>query len=163
MCAYAQERRLWSLHQLLNVIRPNGLLLVYVWAQEQEKSASKGRKKKAACSGGANEVASSRAQRASFEKQDVLVPWQFAEPGKKSGGERKRSAEEGESRVDTDHGANCEATTSQSGVFHRYYHVFHKTELRELCELVADRASIDEYYHDRGNWCVILRKHSTSI
>ncbi|XP_065188736.1 alkylated DNA repair protein alkB homolog 8-like [Sycon ciliatum] len=212
-----RERRLNALRQLLRVTRPGGRVLVYVWAQEQEKSATKGRKKKEpslnadvvgnGCSdkkgaahghaGIGTEADKREAQRTNFQQQDVLVPWKFAEPGKKkpkSGDAKEKSrtsscssagngsdvaassnsSAPGETSVITSDSASTAdgsvtadaaeaggsaAAAGQSGeVYQRFYHVFVRSELRELCDELLTVATLADYYHDKGNWCAVLEK-----
>ncbi|XP_058489186.1 alkylated DNA repair protein alkB homolog 8 isoform X1 [Solea solea] len=50
-----------------------------------------------------------------------------------------------------------ESEGSPKPVFHRYYHVFQKEELEQLCGQIAG-VTVQSSYHDQGNWCIILEK-----
>ena len=231
-----QDRRLRALRQLLRVTRRGGSVLVYVWAQEQEKCAAKGRKKNnpspqasadtasdAGTSAGPASTATAgrEAQRSNFAQQDVLVPWKFAEPGKKkkekdTAGKKVNKKSRQHCRSGNGDGTNCphggdgmqqvsadmptggdsrgassvecpasgtvldaaksehsvvaiagveETAAAQppsaavaGGVYQRFYHVFVRSELQELCEELSDIATLVQYYHDKGNWCAVLEK-----
>ena len=227
--ASQQDRRLRALRQLLRVTRRGGSVLVYVWAQEQEKCAAKGRKKNnpspqasadtasdAGTSAGpaSTETAGREAQRSNFAQQDVLVPWKFAEPGKKkkekdTAGKKVNKKSRQHCRSGNGDGTNCphgddgmqqvsadmptggdsrgassvecpasgteldaaksehsvvaiagveESAAVAGGVYQRFYHVFVRSELQELCEELSDIATLVQYYHDKGNWCAVLEK-----
>jgi SAM-dependent methyltransferase len=40
--------------------------------------------------------------------------------------------------------------------YHRFYHVFKKGELEDLCNL--PNIKIEKSFYEKGNWCVILKK-----
>ncbi|XP_052362479.1 alkylated DNA repair protein alkB homolog 8 isoform X14 [Oncorhynchus keta] len=81
--------------------------------------------------------------RTAFNSQDLLVPWHL-KGGVRGGCNQGRGGDEAQA-------------PAPSPVFHRYYHVFQKGELEELCVRVRGVA-IQRSYHDQGNWCVILKK-----
>ena len=182
------ERRLSGLRELVRITRPGGLVLVYVWALEQEaKRVKKKQLKEVDFTGnndyrtvqgnesnpdvsskessgterfsGSSEPVTNKSEnssdnnftkllvnatRESFEQQDLFVPWKYSGPGKQQDKQRKETDE------------------SRSGgkdghVYHRYYHVFQDGELRELCSHLS-HVTVEKYYYDKGNWCVVLRK-----
>lgn len=77
-----------------------------------------------------------------FEQQDLFVPWKF------------RGSNQGNSEQQQDG-----KSVSDIRVFHRFYHVFKKGELLELCSHL-EGVTVQDTYYDRGNWCVVLRKDS---
>ncbi|XP_020363933.1 alkylated DNA repair protein alkB homolog 8 isoform X1 [Oncorhynchus kisutch] len=96
--------------------------------------------------------------RTAFNSQDLLVPWHL-KGGRRGGCNQGRGGDEqGEqgSKNTLDPPTEAQAP-APSPVFHRYYHVFQKGELEELCVRVRGVA-IQRSYHDQGNWCVILKK-----
>nr|XP_046172110.1 alkylated DNA repair protein alkB homolog 8 [Oncorhynchus gorbuscha] len=96
--------------------------------------------------------------RTAFNSQDLLVPWHL-KGGVRGGCNQGRGEDEqGEqgSKNTLDPPTEAQAP-APSPVFHRYYHVFQKGELEELCVRVRGVA-IQRSYHDQGNWCVILKK-----
>ena len=182
------ERRLSGLRELVRITRPGGLVLVYVWALEQEaKRVKKKQLKEVDFTGnhdyrtvqgnesnpdvsskessgaerfsGSSEPVTNKSENSSdnnftkllvnatkesFEQQDLFVPWKYSGPGKQQDKQRKETDE------------------SRSGgkdghVYHRYYHVFHDGELRELCSHLS-HVTVEKHYYDKGNWCVVLRK-----
>lgn len=72
--------------------------------------------------------------RTEFKQQDVLVPWQLKNKH-----------------------LNQTAQEESPNTFHRFYHVFQKGELENLCKSTGLCEVIDSYY-DQGNWAVILEK-----
>ena len=87
--------------------------------------------------------------RTHFDAQDMLVPWHLREKQQKGQKQCK----------DSSASTGSDIADETSGVFHRYYHVFKKGELEELCMTLSDIDIIRSYY-DKGNWCVILKKKS---
>jgi len=79
-----------------------------------------------------------------FQQQDLLVPWHFR--GKQEKNQRKSCCDTGNKFAS--HGEQ---------VYHRFYHVFVEGELEKLCCDVGGN-TIVKSYHDKGNWCIILRK-----
>ncbi|KAF7692112.1 alkylated DNA repair protein alkB homolog 8 [Silurus meridionalis] len=67
--------------------------------------------------------------RTAFESQDLLVPWHL----------------------------KGEVKAGSGPVFHRFYHVFQRGELEDLCERISG-VEVQKSYYDQGNWCVILQK-----
>lgn len=67
--------------------------------------------------------------RTAFESQDLLVPWHL----------------------------KGEVKARPGPVFHRFYHVFQRGELEDLCTSVSG-VEVQQSYYDQGNWCVILQK-----
>uniref|UniRef100_A0A8C7FXR6 tRNA (carboxymethyluridine(34)-5-O)-methyltransferase n=1 Tax=Oncorhynchus kisutch TaxID=8019 RepID=A0A8C7FXR6_ONCKI len=182
-----QKRRQAVVEELARLLRPGGRALIYVWAVEQEYNKQKSKYLKetrqqgptgdntaqdlsgiatdahntaqdlSAIATDAHNTAqdlsgiatdctkvhretespaklSVHTNRTAFNSQDLLVPWHL------KGGRRGGSQ-----------------APAPSPVFHRYYHVFQKGELEELCVRVRGVA-IQRSYHDQGNWCVILKK-----
>lgn len=85
--------------------------------------------------------------RTSFDSQDLLVPWHLKGGPKKNTKQAKLPQPPGNS-------SNVQESTP---VFHRYYHVFREGELEQLCKSL-DGVTVQESYHDQGNWCVVLEK-----
>ena len=202
------ERRANAIRELLRIVKPGGLVLVYVWAMEQDKDITSSDKPVAGgkvekplndtllvedplsedsarnrlttssekydkniddgkidCALKAEESISSDRSctveestagdndrrkievndaRNVFQQQDLLVPWHF------HGKQEKK------------YGTCCSDTGSKfkshgEQVYHRFYHVFMEGELEKLCCGVGGNAIVKSY-HDKGNWCIILRK-----
>ena len=79
-----------------------------------------------------------------FQQQDLLVPWHFR------GKQEKRNKQ----CCDNVNGVN---SSRGEQVYHRFYHVFVEGELEELCANIGG-TTVVKSYHDKGNWCIILRK-----
>ena len=79
-----------------------------------------------------------------FQQQDLLIPWHF------------RGKQEQKNKI---HNSDKSANISSHGeqVYHRFYHVFVEGELEKLCSDVGGNTVVKSY-HDRGNWCIVLRK-----
>lgn len=67
--------------------------------------------------------------RTAFVSQDLLVPWHL----------------------------KGDVKASPGPVFHRFYHVFQRGELEDLCASVSG-VEVQQGYYDQGNWCVVLQK-----
>ncbi len=90
--------------------------------------------------------------RTSFKEQDMLVPWTLKENQNASSGQAEAVATYPDDvPEDSKPGASC------GSVYHRYYHLFRKGELEDMCSSVSGTEIIQSYY-DKGNWCVIVQK-----
>ena len=181
------ERRLAGLRELVRVIRPGGLVLVYVWALEQEAKKVKKKHLKEVEFTAKDEHCYNATDNGNNE-DDSLKEGKVAEelPAKKETFSRNSgnlTADHSFSRLRVN--ASREAfeqqdlfvpwkysgpgkqqekqRTEETGnvteghVFHRYYHVFQDGELLELCSQLS-HVIVEKHYYDKGNWCVILRK-----
>ena len=79
-----------------------------------------------------------------FQQQDLLIPWHFR------GKQEKRNKS-------CCNDARTDATSDGEHVYHRFYHVFAEGELEKLCMDIGGN-SVIKSYHDKGNWCIILKK-----
>ena len=79
-----------------------------------------------------------------FQQQDLLIPWHFR-------GKQEQKNKSYNSDKSTSTSSHCEQ------VYHRFYHVFVEGELEKLCFDVGGNEVVKSY-HDKGNWCIILRK-----
>uniref|UniRef100_A0A8C4RMJ1 tRNA (carboxymethyluridine(34)-5-O)-methyltransferase n=1 Tax=Erpetoichthys calabaricus TaxID=27687 RepID=A0A8C4RMJ1_ERPCA len=149
-----KERRLAAIKELMRILKPGGKALIYVWALEQEYNNKKSKylKENKAQLNTSEDTAEEPFQaeltvhtnRTSFLSKDLLVPWHLK-------GISKNSRETDKPRVESD------IEPQSSAVFHRYYHVFSKGELEELCTKIECVQILSSYY-DQGNWCVIIGK-----
>ncbi|CAL9683877.1 unnamed protein product [Knipowitschia caucasica] len=105
--------------------------------------------------------------RTAFNTQDLLVPWHLKD-GKREhvkeetqGCQKNSTASIKTGNEPPSPGLQDKSQSSTAAVsapvFHRYYHVFQKGELEQLCGQVAG-VKVLSSYHDQGNWCVILQK-----
>lgn len=170
VCARVQARRLAAITELVRLLKVGGHALIYVWAMEQEYKNQKSKYLKTtknqenieslepkteldetnskpierqvsaslnladaeeACGRETPPKLSVHTNRTAFESQDLLVPWHL----------------------------KGEVKASSSTVFHRFYHVFQRGELEDLCASV-NGVEVQQSYYDQGNWCVILQKTS---
>jgi hypothetical protein len=175
------ERRLDALTEMVRVCRQGALIMVQVWALEQEEGSKR-----------------------RFEQQDALVPWQFREMGKsyapvttwdtvigsKDEGKEQRQGGQVQRHGERQHGATQHGETqcgeNQQGgkqteqqreeqqqqqqqqpplqqgsvqVYQRYCHMYQQGELEGLCALIQGAEILHEQSgKQRSNWQVVLRK-----
>ncbi|CCW66909.1 unnamed protein product [Phytomonas sp. Hart1] len=127
------QRRREAVGELLRLARAEGgLVLIYVWAREDDPPNDRNDKNR---SGGKRRR--SAAQRVDSCTGDALVPWEM--------NTRFRSGNDDEQQI-----------------FHRFYHFFSEGELQELCREAAKEAGVTvhvrEAYYDKENWCILLEK-----
>lgn len=176
------ERRLAGLRELVRITRPGGLVLVYVWALEQEVKKVKENEVKKLDFAGVNDYESAaRNGSESMEKHKedgILIDSKDSFPSKSENtvdhmklrvNASRDSFEQqdlfvpwkysGRNKQQVNQGKVCHENddVSEGHVFHRYYHVFQDGELQSLCSQL-DNATVEKHYYDKGNWCVILRK-----
>ncbi|KAL8450839.1 hypothetical protein Emed_002296 [Eimeria media] len=157
-----ESRRLRALRELGRITRPGGRILIYVWAFEHEAGSIGAR---------------------NFPSQDVLVPWVYQThheesriscpekevPGGPQGapGGPQGAARGPQGAAGGPQGAPCPASGLSDGgqktqeTVYRYYRVFAKEELLEMCRKVEDLRLIEVFY-DSNNWCVVLEKEKRS-
>ncbi|XP_022795895.1 alkylated DNA repair protein alkB homolog 8-like [Stylophora pistillata] len=181
------ERRLVGLKELVRITRPGGLVLVYVWALEQEVKKVKKKHLK--------EVDFTESNNHRTEQENLSNKNEFLKESKTIENFPSNNEPSPNKSETLDH--NCssrlmvnasrdsfeqqdlfvpwkysgpgkqhekrrkDAEGSGEGteghVYHRYYHVFQDGELRNLCSRLSN-VTLEEHYYDRGNWCVMLRK-----
>ncbi|XP_075448488.1 tRNA (carboxymethyluridine(34)-5-O)-methyltransferase ALKBH8 isoform X2 [Ascaphus truei] len=154
-----EGRRLAAIRELARLLRSGGQALIYVWAMEQEYKKKKSKYLKENKSDKEQKLPNNRAgrinqegnatlpihtNRTAFDSQDLLVPWHL-----------KKTSHT------TDIGTSKPLLRKEQqgpcSVHHRYYHVFCEGELEALCSKL-DNITIQQSYHDQGNWCVIFEK-----
>lgn len=166
----------------MRITRPGGLVLVYVWALEQEVKKVKENDLKELDFAGVNDYESTaRNGNESMEKHKedrILSDSKESFPSKSENttdhlklrvNASRDSFEQqdlfvpwkysGPSKQQENHGKvnPRNGDVSKGHVFHRYYHVFQDGELQNLCSQL-DNATVEKHYYDKGNWCVLLRK-----
>lgn len=177
------ERRLAGLKELVRVTRPGGLVLVYVWALEQEaKKVKKSDLKEVEFT--ADYPKRNGNKGGSLKENDVSEELPTRIENFSSSSENSTDCYFSRLRVNASREAfeqqdlfvpwkysgpgkqqekqerakgEKDDNVTECHVFHRYYHVFQDGELRELCNQVSD-VTVEKLYYDKGNWCVILRK-----
>jgi alkylated DNA repair protein alkB family protein 8 len=138
-----RQLRIRAIEELARITKKDGLLLIYVWAMEQENLK--------------------------VTQQDVLVPWNLQakyesekkltdlfenEAGPQEEPIKKEEVSGEPENKETDILMNEGKKTL---VYKRYYHMFKKGELEELVGQVPG-LEVQESYYDNDNWCVILKK-----
>ena len=174
------ERRLAGLRELVRIIRPGGLVLVYVWALEQEaKKVKKKHLKEVEFTVNNDHQTLRNNEDKSLEGSKVAetLPRSrepFSNKSENSDSKKllvnasresfeqqdlfvpwKYSEPGKQERQQKDSEGSGEGTASH--VYHRYYHVFQDGELQELCSRLS-HVTVEKHYYDKGNWCVVLRK-----
>ncbi|KXJ22380.1 Alkylated DNA repair protein alkB-like 8 [Exaiptasia diaphana] len=172
------ERRLEGLRELVRIVRPGGLVLVYVWALEQNLEKIKKNELKelefseAKQQGASNNNAAVPSSSHLFDsriesktcdesssktrnvqvnlKREVFEQQDLFVPWKYRGDKQDKRCKNPEESNNT-----SDPALTGSNVYHRFYHVFKEGELLELCSRLDD-VVVRELYYDRGNWCVLL-------
>jgi len=155
-----RERRALAIQELLRVLADGGLLLIYVWAEEQsyenkhssylkyKEDSSAQQKLKETSTENIDDGATNKpmfpvhTNRRHFATQDVFVPWTNKTPGGKSVDDKTEKVSD---------------TAGAEDTYLRYYHVFKENELVQICESLPN-CKINHSYHDNGNWALILEK-----
>jgi hypothetical protein len=133
--------RLQAIKEITRVTKKGGLILIYVWAMEQENLK--------------------------VTQQDVLVPWNLQvkyETEKKltnlledANTPENIVSDPTENISDQQKNDIVINEGKKTLVYKRYYHMFKKGELEELVQ-EAGGVEIRESFYDNDNWCVILKK-----
>ncbi|CAL8115936.1 unnamed protein product [Orchesella dallaii] len=135
-----KERRLRFMSEILRVMAPGGIGLIYVWAKDQSLEQTQStwserqRERKAYNPPGScvDQVSDYlflpvHDRDNEFPHNDMLVPWVNHQ-------EKKHT------------------------VHHRYYHVFNEGELEELITETQPASKILDAYYEQGNWVVKFQK-----
>ncbi|ANQ07022.1 Uncharacterized protein PCOAH_00014240 [Plasmodium coatneyi] len=123
------EKRRQAVAEMVRCTKVGGRILIYVWAYEQQSNVVGNRK---------------------FESQDIFVPWYLQPQHTLEGTEDVKEVESPEREVL--HPAKKDLEKLQ-----RYYHVFRKEELHDLC-LSIHGVRIEDFFFDNNNWAILLRK-----
>ncbi|KAL9971627.1 hypothetical protein ACROYT_G017818 [Oculina patagonica] len=182
------ERRLDGLRELVRITRPGGLVLVYVWALEQEAKKVKKKQLKEVEFTGNNDrrtlqdnennvdgsLEGSKGAEAFAGSEDLFSNKSENSSDKYSTkllvNASRESFEQqdlfvpwkysGPGKQQEKHRKETEGSRegTEGHVYHRYYHVFQDGELQELCSHLS-HVTVEKHYNDKGNWCVVLRKN----
>ncbi|KAL7086022.1 hypothetical protein ACP275_14G313100 [Erythranthe tilingii] len=173
------SRRKEAVAELIRVVKKGGLVLITVWAREQEDKSliTKWTPLSSKYSEEWIGSGSPKTRRSSFslesiqeteenvsgevlkdfpfadEKitQEYFVPWHLPYHRVEVSGASANAVEDGLARKDDNKGAV---------VYDRYYHVFSEGELERLVSGVDGAIVVDKFY-DKSNWCIILEKTSS--
>ncbi|ETW18086.1 hypothetical protein PFFVO_02979 [Plasmodium falciparum Vietnam Oak-Knoll (FVO)] len=97
-----------------------------------------------------------------FDSQDIFVPWYFQQQYKTEGydddaeGEGEEEPEK-ENEKEKEESHKFKPVKKDLVKLERYYHVFKKEELYELCNSIEE-VKVEKFYFDCNNWGIILRK-----
>ncbi|XP_030896442.1 alkylated DNA repair protein alkB homolog 8 [Leptonychotes weddellii] len=181
------ERRVAALQELVRLLRPGGMALIYVWAMEQEykKKKSKYLRENRPRQGEEEATHSHAAEPGRLLEQvpdagdqDAPRPGSAA-PDVRAAGGGARKVTDAKLPVHTnrtsfrsqdilvpwhrkgnparDEPVRATGSHGPGPVFRRYYHVFCAGELEEACRSLSHVRLLQSYY-DQGNWCVVLQK-----
>ncbi|KAG0501608.1 hypothetical protein HPP92_001680 [Vanilla planifolia] len=160
-----EGRRRKAIKELIRVVRRGGLVLITVWAVEQEDtlllsnwtpllekynevwvshSSPNARNSVAVMLEKIPEVN----EEDLHERQDYFVPWHLPYHRAEISSASTSALANGFAKKDDKKGAV---------VYNRYYHVFVEGELQRLVAGLENVKTIDQFY-DKSNWCIILQK-----
>lgn len=167
-----ESRRKRAVEELIRVTKPGGLVLITVWAREQEdKSLVKkwtpltekyvdewvgpGSPRIRSPSSLASVSLECIPETAEEDccvgnQQEYFVPWHLPYHRAEISGASASAVANGFARKDDKKGAV---------VYDRYYHVFSEGELERLVDNVDGAVIVDKFY-DKSNWCILLEKTS---
>lgn len=132
------KMRMRAIEELIRITKTGGLILITVWAFEQNVNRVKG-------FDGVN--------------QDVFVPWSLQKNFHK---ENVKEGLEVNDPVNDPNEENDDVLfdVNNGGVIYkRYYHLFKKGELDDLVREIGDeKIEIVESFWGRDNWCLIIKK-----
>ncbi|SCO66219.1 methyltransferase, putative [Plasmodium vivax] len=123
------EKRRKAVAEMVRCTKVGGRILIYVWAYEQQENVVGNRK---------------------FDSQDIFVPWYLQPQHTLEGSEDVNAAEAAEREVL--HPAKKDLQKLQ-----RYYHVFRKEELHDMC-LSISGVRVEDFFFDTNNWAILLRR-----
>ncbi|KAF8822320.1 methyltransferase domain-containing protein, partial [Cardiosporidium cionae] len=136
------ESRAAAIKEMVRCTKIHGEILVSVWAFEQEKGTIGARQ---------------------FDSQDVLVPWKLqkshcaALDEKDTNFSSDVNAKLEDTSLPTQQPVCAAAESSDLIMLKRYYHVFKRDELYNLCASIKNIQVVDLYLH-ANNWIIILKK-----
>ncbi|XP_063725360.1 alkylated DNA repair protein alkB homolog 8-like [Symsagittifera roscoffensis] len=145
------DRRKAAIREIVRILNTGGKALIYVWAMEQkvnnEQSKYISTKRNEELSVNLTENTEEKEEktidyhvnRTEFMQQDLFVPFSKKPQNVK----KSQQSSEIMNKMET---------------YYRFYHLFLKGELEQLCVEACSNVEIVDSYYDDGNWCVILRK-----
>lgn len=134
------ERRKHAISEIMRVLRVGGKALIYVWAKEQNKDSIK------------STYLKFNTNKSRNEEKKIMHETRFHAT------ESKVVLPIHENRTEFSHSDMLVPWKRKGGgEFLRFYHVFEKGELENLCSEIPLTEARDAYY-DQGNWCIVLEK-----
>ncbi|KAG8072411.1 hypothetical protein GUJ93_ZPchr0006g45893 [Zizania palustris] len=159
-------RRRKAIEELIRVVRKGGLVLITVWAVEQEDKSLLS-KWTPLCEKYNEEwvdpssppvrnrsttvlesIAETDEDTCAKTQQEYFVPWHLPFHRAEIGGASAAALDNGFAKKDDKKG---------TVVYSRYYHVFVEGELQRLVAGINNAAVVDQFY-DKSNWCIVLEK-----
>ncbi|KAJ3695587.1 hypothetical protein LUZ60_000964 [Juncus effusus] len=169
-------RRKKAIEELIRVVKKGGLVLITVWAVEQEnqsllakwtplfnkyddewvdesvnpvRNQSSNNLESIPETEDVNVILdNSEDQNGNLAQQEYFVPWHLPYHRAEISGASAVAVENGFAKKDDKKGAV---------VYNRYYHVFAQGELQRLVSGMDNATIVDEFY-DKSNWCIVLKK-----
>ncbi|RAL47007.1 hypothetical protein DM860_017048 [Cuscuta australis] len=173
-----ETRRKKAVEELVRVVKKGGLVLITVWAREQEDGslvkkwtpltgkyleewvAPSSPQIRSSSSRSLESIPETEENGHSFsgtgngssveEQQEFFVPWHLPYHRAEVSGASASAIASGLAKKDDKKGAV---------VYNRYYHVFSEGELERLVSGL-DNAVIADRFYDKSNWCIVLEKTS---
>ncbi|CAA0816677.1 S-adenosyl-L-methionine-dependent methyltransferases superfamily protein [Striga hermonthica] len=167
-----EGRRKGAVEELIRSVKTGGLVLITVWAREQEDKAlinkwtplnqkyveewiGPGSPRVRSPSGSVSLESIPETEEAVSgscpSQQEYFVPWHLPYHRAEVSGVSVSAVANGLARKDDKKG---------TVVYDRYYHVFSEGELERLVSGVDGAVVVDRFY-DKSNWCIILEKTSS--
>eukprot|EP00241_Pyramimonas_parkeae_P004597 CAMPEP_0114230918 /NCGR_PEP_ID=MMETSP0058-20121206/3740_1 /TAXON_ID=36894 /ORGANISM="Pyramimonas parkeae, CCMP726" /LENGTH=833 /DNA_ID=CAMNT_0001342179 /DNA_START=52 /DNA_END=2553 /DNA_ORIENTATION=- len=168
-------RRKAAIEEMLRIVKEGGLLLISVWAKEQENPKKTLLKwtpidadkiEQTLAQPGTQAVTSLKnsAEGSSIEDThlsggDYFVPWHLPKHRLPSAtGDEGEASSLSPALREPMHAVKDEEKGTV--MYNRYYHLFVDGELQQLVSQVPNAELVDSYF-DHSNWCVILRKRTS--
>ncbi|KAK3737010.1 hypothetical protein QZH41_018392 [Actinostola sp. cb2023] len=180
------ERRLEGLRELVRIVRPGGLVLVYVWALEQnlekikkadlkeiqfsakERGENTGTHSNTGNDSGmltntvpdastVSQIGNDSVGRETLKVQVNMKREVFEQQDLFVPWKFKGGSQDKSIKKTQETDGGGDPAATGCKVFHRFYHVFKEGELSDLCSRLDNVVAKDLYY-DRGNWCIVLEK-----
>lgn len=159
------ERRIQAFEEIIRVLKPGGKVLIYVWAKEQKLNNSPSNYLKS----GENHVKQSEINSKQFNLkcsvEDTSLRTGVEESSEQKGGRtpgnlplpvHTNRMEFTQKEQDILVPWKLQRKNIETSTHLRYYHVFQKNELEDIC--FRCKFKILDSYYDNGNWCVLLTK-----
>jgi ubiquinone/menaquinone biosynthesis C-methylase UbiE len=124
-----QKRRIKAINELVRILRPNGKIMLYVWAMEQKSRE--------------------------FTSQDILVPLKIDKQIEMLTKKYFHNVKlPDEFKIRKFPFSSYENTFKLVSNEKRYYHVFRENELDDLIKECVNNLIIKKSFYDHGNWCL---------
>merc|ERR1712039_168026 len=157
-----RERRIEVIKECLRVTKPNGRILLYAWAQDQEDGGGVSNHD---FNTGSQDCLVAWHHKLSAASKDDSEEWKSGQAAMKILNHAKHVGNTSASAITMTRGKESEGIQAsgyvdeekRAVVYQRYCHVYKEGELQELF-VATGMCEVEEVYMDTGNWCVIARR-----